>query len=508
VRRITNVAQFPNILSVDSSGGINQSASRLLLASNEANVIQNGELEKIGPITKVRGYTVHGSAVNDTYSILGMESAYKSDGTQKQIVVANGESEADAYTYNPITDAWTQHHLSLTTGVKAEFENFLDGFFMVDFSDATRWNDLSAWSTSTNVTNAAKARYIKQYLSRIYLGYVVSGGTTYPSRVTYSDLPSGDPLTISWDDSLNYFDVDSDDGDVIKGLEENANRLLIFKENSLFRYDTNTLYKVPGCPGTISNRSIVNLQGATLYLHASGIWLYDGTQSHMISRKIQDIIDGISTRSFAASCGFGSGDHYYLFVGDIENTRKGISITKCLIDYDIAKNAFTYRTLNDTPTIFREYRDDRSAITYNDATKTYNDAQTTYNGLVSSEKRIYFGTDDGYVYEFNKGSMVNGSAIPFIVETKDYYLTVPSAYKLLHHIVVFMNGSRGITVQYRLDDGDWKTLGRVTKAQTYLQFPDAARCQRVRFRILEMSSGGQFSYEGIDIYYSLETNIE
>ena len=492
----------------DFSGGVNQAVGGLVKSDNELDWLENGELRSVGPVDKVRGFKQRGDVVNTNYSVLGLASAYKSDGTMKQIAIADGASNSDAYTYNPQNGDWTPHGLSLSTGAKAEFEYFLDGFFMVNYEDATRWNDLTQWYTTTNVTNAAKAKYIKLYLSRIYLGYVVSGGTTYPSRVTYSDLPSGTPMTITWNDAENYFDVDPDDGDVIKGLSANANRLLIFKENSLYRYDTNTLYKVPGCPGTVANRSIQEVQGWTFYFHSSGIWGYDGTTSQLISRKIIDLIEGISTKNFDDVCAWSNSDHYYLFVGNVVNTSKDIEIDNCLIDYDVAKNSFSWRSLSKAPTVFTTYRDDRSNITYNDATVTYNDADVAYNGLISSENRMYFGDTTGHVYHFNVDNQADGSDIQFTMETKDYYLGNPSIYKLLKKLAVFCDGGRHVTIQYKLDDDNWKTLGRLKESVTILEFPTATRCRKVKFRVLESSGGDPFSFEGFDIYFEPEGLID
>ena len=193
----------------DFSGGVNQNSSRLLMAENECSVLQNAEMDQIGSIFKVRGYTQKGADVNTDYQILGMASCYKTDGSQKQIAVADNESDSDAYTYNPTTDTWTPHQLSLTSGSKAEFEYFLDGWFMVNFTEATRWNNFTQWYTDTNVTDAPKARYIKLYLSRIYTAYVIDGSSTYPSRVIYSELPddSTSPMTLSWNNTVNKVDV-------------------------------------------------------------------------------------------------------------------------------------------------------------------------------------------------------------------------------------------------------------------------------------------------------------
>lgn len=500
--------EMANILSeqnFDFSGGIQQSVGRLLASKNEVDTIINGELEIIGPISKVRGDTQRGSDVNTNYDILGAMAGYKSDGTMKQIVVADNASNSDAYTYNPITDSWTAHNLSLTTGARAEFEYFLDGFFMVNFSDTTRWNDFTQWYTTTNVTSAPKGKYIKLYLSRIYIAYVSDGGSTFPSRVIYSDLPSGTPYTIAWNNSENYFDVDADDNDVIKGLGVNANRLLIFKENSLHRYDTNSRYKVPGAPGTTSHRSIQNVLGTTLYLHTSGIWLYDGETSKLVSRQIKDIIEGISTKNLANACAWSRGDHYYLYLGDISNSKVSLDISNCLVDYDVAKNAYSVRSITKDPLVFFSYRDDRSNVAYNDATLTYDNADISYNGLISSEERIYYGDTLGGVYQFDSGNSFDGTAIPFIVETKDLYLNYPAIYKLFHKIHIFVNGRKGIQVQYKLDDGNWKTLGKVTKTQTELLFPSGARGKRIKLRFSESGTGDRFILEGYDLYFSAET---
>lgn len=500
-----NYANFENF---DYSAGINQAIGRLVASDNEVSLIVNGELEQIGPIHKTRGYEQRGDDVNDGYEILGNVAGIKSDGTQKQIVVADDAAESDAYTFNPINGAWTKHNLSLTSGARAEFEYFLDGFFMVNFEDTTRWNNYVQWYTDTNVTNAPKAKYIKQYLSRIYVAYVTYDGSTYPSRVVYSDLPTGSPLTIAWNNADNYFDVDSDDGDVIKGLDTNANRLLIFKENSLHRYDTNTRYKVPGAPGTTSQRSIITIQGATIYLHQSGIYLYDGDTSRKISRKIKDIIGGISTKNLVTASAWQKGDKYFLYVGDVDNPEENLEIDKCLIEYDIGKNAFTIRSLLIDPTCFHTYKDDRSQASYNEATLTYNDANTTYNALVSAEERVYCGTLDGKVYHFDTGNSFDGTDIPFLIETKDYYLGYPALYKLFQKVHVFVNSRKSVTVQFKVDEGRWKTLGRVKSEQDELIFPAGCRGKKVRFRIIESGSGDRFAFEGFDVYFSPETLIQ
>ena len=494
--------QYANEQHFDFSGGMQQAVGRIIVSDNEYPLLINGHLETVGPVTKTMGYIQKGSDVNTNYQILGLMGSYKTDGTTKFITIADGASSSDAYTYNTTTNAWTKHNLSLSSGSNAEFEYFLNGFFMVNFTEATRFNNYAQWYTTTNVTSAPKARYIKQYLSRLYLGYVSTDGSTYGSRVIYSDLPSDtSPQTINWNNAVNFIDIDVDDGDVLKGLEVNANRLLMFKENAMYRYDTNSLYKVPGAPGTVSQRSIKNIQGKTIYLHSSGLWLYDGSTSTLISRKIKDIISKISTVNLANACAYVSGDHYYIYIGDIDNTSKGISINKCLIDYDIAKNAYALRSIVDISTVYVNYRDNRSFITYDDATVNYNQADTVYNGLVDSADKIFFGSSLGKVFQNNQGNSYDGTDIAFTLETKDYYLGYPSIFKLFQKVHAYVNGVKSMTLQYKTDDNDWKTLGKINKAQSELIFPAGVRGKRIKFRVLESSSADAFVFEGLDIYF-------
>jgi hypothetical protein len=202
------------------------------------------------------------------------------------------------------------------------------------------------------------------------------------------------------------------------------------------------------------------------------------------------------------------GDHYYLYVGDVNNSQAGLSIDKCLIDYDISKNAFSWRSLQEAPTVFMDYRDDRTTETYNSATVTYNSAEVTYNATITSEERIFFGAEDGAVYQFDVGNTDDGNDIAFSMVTREFPLGNPSVYKLLQKLVIYADGGRGVQIQFQLDDGKWKTLGRIKGEVTELIFPRASKCRQVRFRVLESSSADSFDFEAIDIYFTYETLIK
>jgi hypothetical protein len=91
------------------------------------------------------------------------------------------------------------------------------------------------------------------------------------------------------------------------------------------------------------------------------------------------------------------------------------------------------------------------------------------------------------------------------LETKDYYLGFPSLYKLFQKVQVFVDKVRACTIQFKVDDGNWETLGKVSKTQQELTFPAGTRGKRIKFRVTESSSGGRFTFEGLDIYFSPES---
>src|SRR4030042_1336725 len=181
----------------------------------------------------------------------------------------------------------------------------------------------------------------------------------------------------------NWFDVNTDDNDVIPGLGENGDRLLVFKNDSLHRFDGTTLKQVKGVPGTTSGRSVVNIRDYTLYFHRTGIYRYDGVSSTLISRGIQEYIDGIVYTNYNAAVAWKVGEEVYrCFVGDISNSDAGISLSNAYLDYDLATQTWSVGTY--TVSIY-------SATSYIES-----QAQNTFLGTTASE--VYqdnIGNDDG-----------------------------------------------------------------------------------------------------------------
>jgi len=176
-------------------GGMQQRTTEFVSGKTECKFIKNANtIGKLGALTKVPGYTHKGNAVGAT-TILGAGALNTAGGVDKLVAFLG----TDAYVYNSSTGAWDAQSKTFTAAQKFETASLLDMLFVVNgLTDAPQSYTGSAWSTTTNVTNMPKARYISEYKNRLFLyNITLPVGGAYPSRVWYSDLPKNN--TITWD---------------------------------------------------------------------------------------------------------------------------------------------------------------------------------------------------------------------------------------------------------------------------------------------------------------------
>ncbi len=492
----------------DLSGGVNRSPSEFLQGQDEMRMAINWGLKEIGALKKDGGYLRRGSDVESVTTVLGLTPFYYGSG-QKQIAVLGKAASADAYVYNPSTDAWAAQGLSLTAGAKAEFSNYLDGVFMTNYSDSPRWFDGSTWSTSTNLTNAPKARYCQRYFNRMYFANLDVSGTAHPSRVALSSLPD-ESYHITWDMSEGYFDVSPKDGSPITGLGENYHRLLIYKENGIWRYDTNSLYVFPGAVGTTSQRSIANVLGWTIAYHPSGIYGVMEDEVVKLSRAVDDIIAGVLSSNVYNICAGAIDDVYYIYLGDVLNSSAGIDIKNCVLKLDVAKMKWTVGSFSHTPLIFAPYRYDRTNITYNNASYSYNSPGVFYNGVGFAQEEMYFGDNTGKIYRFSKeATTFAGEPIAASFETPNYYFAGQHRRGILQAIRFYVKQGRRLKLFYSLDDGPWLPVEKYKreKNQLFFTFKSDTVANRVKIKGIDNGVGEPATILGYDFFYTPLTQL-
>lgn len=135
-------------------------------------------------------------------NILGAGALNKSTGLDRLVAFT---TDGDAYIYDTsYSPNWRRQWLGLTASQNVETQAFLDMLFVVNgLTDAPRTYNgnstaLDSWSTTTNVTDMPKAKYIRELNGRLYLFNInIAVGGNYASRVWYSNLPKNDLIT--WD---------------------------------------------------------------------------------------------------------------------------------------------------------------------------------------------------------------------------------------------------------------------------------------------------------------------
>jgi len=344
----------------DVGGGMDAKTDAALLQYNQCRKIINGDLGRLpGAISKRFGYELQGSAATPATNVLGM-GALAIPGTPPKIVVACG---SDYYIYDNIDEEWDAQGQTIS-GEKVEFKTYLDHLFSVDYDTDTKTYDGTDWSTTVNLSaadgspsGAPRAKYVEVYQNKVYLANVVIQPNSYQSRVYRSSLPNTD-YEIDWDTTEGtgqYFEADTNDNDVIRGLGVGASRLLIFKEYSLHIWDNYSRQKIEGAPGTNSHRSIKTIGDWTYYFNRRGVYRFNGSYSEYISEPVAPYIEGISAASSYGVCAGEKDLHYLLYIGEVTNDKEDIVERRVMLDFDTTKNpssGWSIHVLQTRPSVF------------------------------------------------------------------------------------------------------------------------------------------------------------
>ena len=457
-----------NKLLLNFSGGMNTKASPLILKDNQAELILNYNLDKLGGLTKRNGYATYlsqpvaGMTINGLYQFND-----QSAGTQEQLMVANVAGNANGIIYYNAAGTWTAAKSDDTASKKSRFSSFIDYVFRANGANVVASSaDGITWGT-TNAPAVIIPAYTAVFQDRVYFA---NGITSNLSRIWYSSLPSGGAIT--WTTASDWIDINPDDGDQITALENNGNRLLIFKNRALFRWTFGQVEpdRLIGV-GTSSQESVkTNFDvGITFFANPFGVYAYSGGRPKLISRKIQSFIDAVSdwTNVFAEV----DGDHYYLAVGDV--TVSGRVYTNAMFVYHISLDAWTIYT---TAT----------------AVKFMARMPTTY-----PVDTLYFGSTDGRTYTFLTGTADNTSAISAELISKEILLSFPTRTNI-QWVDIFSSQRSSTNVFYDTDRADkFSPLGALKERVS--SFPVKTQgCNSVRIRTTE-NSGVVSMIEGFNI---------
>jgi hypothetical protein len=257
------------------------------------------------------------------------------------------------------------------------------------------------WDGTTNshltlATNVSKPKYNVVFENYWFYINVQVSSVLQSSRIYWTEIKD----ITSTMPALHFIDIAKDDGQQITGAKVLSDRLVIYKERSIYNVfftgDNDIPFVVSksnSAVGCISAGSIQELNNGHVFLSYDGLYFYDGSNSYKISDRITTTLTGYNTQRFNQSKSMVQRDknRYFLALPG----ASAIESDKVLV-WDYFNNAFSiYDGIN------------AASMT------------TVYVGGI--EERVYFADYRGHTYRADDGANDN----PLGVETAIvcYYYT-------------------------------------------------------------------------------------
>ena len=491
------------------SGGINTTAGPLGLAENEFSSLLNIDFDKFGSFAKRNGYTaLNTTAYNSGAQWTGLKWFELASGTRYLVgTCGNRITKMDDLdgTWDDITGALAITPGNLTSF--AVFRNTLLGTNRVDLP--FKWTGTGNCSQMTVPTGLTTASCVEVFSSYTFLGNVAVSGTAYKSRVYWSAL---DSIT-SWD-SADFNDVSRDDGQTIVAIKTLADRLVIFKERSIylafFTGDADfpfTFQKSGSHVGCAAQFSIQETENGLVFLSSDGIYFFDGNNSYKISDRINATLQGYNSLKFSQACSVvqNSKNRYWLSLpGASSNTNNSVitwdSFNNALSIYDgiaISCMAIVYANGSDERPYFGDYsgfvyRGDTGLDDYPLNVKTAIDAYAYTHWMDFDDLVDQKGVPNVYIYySIEAGTLTFSYSYDFDESNVQYSTTFS------------MNSSTSLydLATYNSTATYASTGGRFTRRDL------TGRGRVVRFRFLNNSLSETFRIDGFGAFGHLQTNV-
>ena len=420
--------------------------------------------------------------------------------------ITNSPAVGDTYTNNAVT--FTITYVRVSSGA---------GQIVATGSGAPSTSGTlvrSSGSGDANITFASfggnvsitTAKDVCQFQNFLFFANVTFNGSIERSRIVWSNLK--DDLT--WL-ATSFIDVSRNDGQQIVRLQALGDRLVIFKERSIYNLfftgDADIPFYVQESDsnvGCVGQHSVQEIENGLIFLSHDGFYYYDSNNSYKLSLQIQTTLLGYNLTRFnqARSMIQKNKNRYFCSLPSQGQTNNDVVVV-----WDWQLNAFSlYGGI------------------------AANSMATIYVGAI--DERIYFGDYSGFVYRMDTGV----DDYPLNVQTaiNAYYYTNWKSYddivdqKAVPNIVVYYQSNNAvITFVYSYDfesaDTYTQTFSTATSTSVYgtavygtgtyagvggseqrRDLDSRGRVIRMGFKNSNMSE--TFQIDGIGSFVHLETN--
>jgi len=460
--------------------GIDRSSAEHLLPDYKLRLAVNVVSDfNIGSKKKRPGYAAFGTNTTSK-KVTGMHFWQKlSAGTTKKIVFKRSGTIIEKRELGTDAD-WVSVSTGWTDGTRTSFATFQGKIYASDGTDFKSSADGTTWAAVSNTSPQTRplCKFLTAFKGRLYAAgstadITPNGGTAQVtgsgvSSLYYSKLNDGS----GWDytsyltdpTSPQYSYIDPDNNGYISGLAKILDRVIIFKNSAVYKWDGSTLTDLNYVP-TTSNWAVIPLKDHLLFPNYDGIWDYAGTTPDIVSIPLGDIYSAITGADLNDMSGIVYKRHAYFSVGAI--TIEGETWNNVVLDLDFDQSSWYFHTFAHKPTSWIIATDENNI------------------------QICLFGDSAGNVFKYGSGTTDAGTPIQMVIQPKAIDGGTVEVNKKIDQLFVTADpiGEMKVVVSY--DGGDWKPLGQLRKRTTNLMLKSGAWNKTMRIRLIDNSPNVQ-----------------
>lgn len=292
-------------------------------------------------------------------------------------------------------------------------------------------------ATDVDTTEGPIASYIAVYKDSLFL----AGDPSHPSRLYYSG--GGDQVnnfTISG--GGGFLDISRDDGQKITGLVLFKDKLIVFKEDSIYQFSFTSsglpqIAQVTSSIGAVAPRSIVVVENDVFFLSRRGVFsigneqgfAFDVLRTNELSARVRPVMQAI--------------DGAYI------QNASAIYVTSSDFNLYILSYTPSGSTTNSKAVVY-----DRERLAWYKWTNIQANCWTTYRGTDGITHYLYGDDSTGYVKEILSGTNDFGTAIHgYFYLRGDSFKTGIDHYKTLKDIDIVLREPFGSITLSVVKDG-------------------------------------------------------
>jgi hypothetical protein len=392
--------------------------------------------------------------------------------------------------------------------------------FVCGFQSRKKISD-AATPTFSSVSGAPDILFATTYNNRIFgAGDSGAGTNGLPIRLSWSNRGTSDTWTSS--DSV---DIEDALGEMITGLKVLGNHLLVFKQNSMFRFELVDVQQVSDSVGAYNHFVTQEIDGLVYTFCPSGVFVTNGESIINIGEPVRQYLKSFRPQyettynRVITNCFSGQFENkYILYLGTLrfpsQDFRQTTKTGVCLVYDIIRKNWTAYEGVSPASGDFVNFLSATSFAagdTWQGQPAIFGISGAT--GNVGQVFRMFENSEIGNSasYQERGGPIAPdkiqdsaGVAVSTLGETPFYDMNAPQWFKSFGYLTVLMNEGE-VLVQYKLetDEGetDWQLMGTARKDKKKLPFKkDYSEGYRVAFRFSSSERDTLTSFDGFVVH--------